>query len=127
MFTVFKKITNPKAEITDEDVGKVSDYVMCRWLSGNAGTLQLAQMFNVYHKIPLEVKIKVAQKMINGRVRYIPYPKSAKADEDENIDLLCEYFTISKAKAKMYLEFISEEDLKHIKSSLESKKNGIVK
>lgn len=126
MFTVFKKLLGNKS-LTDEDVGKVSDYVFCRWLTGNSSTLQIAQMFNLYHKIPLETKLKVAQKMINGRIRFIPYPKSAKGNEDENIKLLCEYYNISTTKAKMYLEFISDDDLKEIQNQIDSKYKGRLK
>lgn len=120
MFTVFKKVTSKNAIITDEDVTKVSDYVFCRWLSGNAGTLRIAQMFNFYSKIPLDVKLKVAQKIIGGKVRYIPYPKSGKI-KLEDVDLLKEYFNISDEKAKMYLEFISKEELDGIRLILKSK------
>lgn len=123
MFNVFKKVLGNKP-LTDEDVSKVSDFVMCRWLSGNAGTIQIAQMFNVYHKIPIDVKLKVLQKMIGGRIKYIPYPKSQKENEDANIKILCEYFNISRAKAKMYLEFVSGEDLKKINADIDSKYKG---
>lgn len=127
MFTVFKKVTNPKSDINDEDVAKVSDYVFCRWLSGSPRTVQIAQMFNLYHNIPVGVKLKTAQKLIDGRIKYIPYPKSQNKDEDTNIQLMCEYFNISIAKAKMYLELISDDDLKRIKTAIDSKNNGVVK
>ena len=121
MFTVFKKILNPRSEITEEDVKKVSDFVFCRWLSGNPGTIQVAQIFNVYYDIPLELKIKVAQQIIAGRIKYIPYPKGAKAEEDKNVNAIMEYFKLSRQKALMYLEFISEEDLEYVVKAIESK------
>lgn len=113
MFNVFKKVLNTKAEFTDEDISKVSDFVFCRWLSGNSGTLQIAQMFNYYYDIPIELKLKVAQKIINGRLKFIPYPKSIKND-DKDIENVSKFFNVSLNKAKMYMEFISDDEMKYI-------------
>lgn len=127
MFTVFKKVLSPKADFTDDDITKVSDFVFTRWLSGNAGTLQIAQMFNLYSKIPTDVKLKVAQKIINGKIRYIPYPKSEKTEISENLKMISEFFTISMEKAKLYYEFISEQDMKYIKDCVESKYKELIR
>ena len=121
MFTVFKKVLNPKSVFSDEDIKKVSDFVFCRWLACNANTMQIAQMFNLYSNIPVEVKLKCAQNIINGRIRYIPYIKSEKEIKDEDINTLSEYFNISISKAKMYAEFISADDLDYIRKSISSK------
>ena len=120
MFNVFKKVLDTKSVFTDEDINKVSDFVFCRWLEGNYGTLQIAQMFNVYSNIPKDVKLKVAKKIINGRIKFIPYIKSEKNSED-NLSYISEYFNISLQKAKMYSEFISKEDLAYITDCINRK------
>lgn len=119
MFNVFKKVLNTKAEFTDEDISKVSDFVFCRWLSGNSGTLQIAQMFNYYYNIPIELKLKVAQKIINGRLKFIPYPKSIKND-DKDIENVSKFFNVSLNKAKMYMEFISDDEMKYINTQIKA-------
>lgn len=119
MFNVFKKVLNTKAEFTDEDISKVSDFVFCRWLSGNSGTLQIAQMFNYYYDIPIELKLKVAQKIINGRLKFIPYPKSIKND-DKDIENVSKFFNVSLNKAKMYMEFISDDEMKYINTQIKA-------
>lgn len=119
MFNVFKKVLNTKAEFTDEDISKVSDFVFCRWLSGNSGTLQIAQMFNYYYDIPIELKLKVAQKIINGRLKFIPYPKSVKND-DKDIENVSKFFNVSLNKAKMYMEFISDDEMKYINTQIKA-------
>ncbi len=120
MFTVFKKILN-KSEITDEDVKKVSDFVFCRWLSGNPNMIGMANLFNQYSNIPLDLKIKIAQQVIGGRIKYIPYPKGAKETDDKDLEYLSEFFNISRSKAQMYAEFISKSDLDYIKTAINSK------
>ena len=121
MFTVFKKVLSKDSEFTDEDIAKVSDFVFCRWLSGNSKTLQIAQMFNYYYNIPIEYKLKVAQRIINGRIKFIPYPKSNKID-DKNLEDISKYFNISIDKAKLYKEFISDDELTYIKKQIETTK-----
>jgi hypothetical protein len=120
MFTVFKKILDPKSELTDEDASKVSDFVLCRWLSGDKRTLPIAQMLNFYYNIPVKYKLEVIQKMVNGRIKFIPYPKSKKSEED--YDSIAKYFNISIQKAKMYSEFLNEEDITYISKQLGSMK-----
>lgn len=122
MFTVFKKILTKNAEITDEDIGKISDFVFCRWLSGNPNTLQLAQFFNLYYDIPLAVKVKMAQKVLGGKIRFIQYPKSIKDTSSDDVKAVSEFYNISLAKANLYMEFISDDELRFIRQNINSKK-----
>ena len=110
MFTVFKKCLNPRATFTDEDVGKVNEFVFCRWLSGNPNTLQLAQFFNQYPNVPMKLKLQMVQKVVNGKIRYIPYPKQEK-DINELINKISLYYNVNNNIAKLYLEFISKDEM----------------
>lgn len=116
MFTVFKKILQNK-DITDEDLKKVNSFVMCRWLQGNAGTLQIAQFINVYNKIPLEVQVLFVKSIINNKIKYIPYIKGQKTTEDD-LSAVSEFFKISRDKAVMYSEFLTDTDITSIKETL---------
>lgn len=126
MFNVFKKILN-NSEITEEDVNKISDFVFCRWLSGNPNLIGLSNLFNQYSNIPLDLKVKIVQNIVGGKVRYIPYPKGAKETEVKDLDYISEFFNISKEKAQMYAEFIDKKELQQIKDDINSKKGGIIK
>lgn len=70
MFNVFKKILN-NSEITEEDINKISDFVFCRWLSGNPNLIGLSNLFNQYSNIPLDLKVKIVQNLVGGKVRYL--------------------------------------------------------
>ena len=117
MFNVFKKILKNQ-ELTQEDLGKISPFVMCRWLQGNPGSLQIAQFLNMYYKIPIDVQVKVIQSILGGKVRYIQYIKGSKTD-DSDLEVISRFFNISRDKALMYSEFITEQDLREMKSKLE--------
>lgn len=126
MFNVFKKILN-KSEITEEDINKISDFVFCRWLSGNPNLIGLSNLFNQYSDIPIELKVKIVQNIVGGKVRYIPYPKGAKETEVKDLEYLSEFFNISREKAQMYAEFIDKKELQKIKDDINSKKGGIIR
>lgn len=126
MFNVFKKILN-KSEITEEDINKISDFVFCRWLSGNPNLIGLSNLFNQYSDIPIELKVKIVQNLVGGKVRYIPYPKGAKETEVKDLEYLSEFFNISREKAQMYAEFIDKKELQKIKDDINSKKGGIIR
>ena len=126
MFNVFKKILN-NSEITEEDINKISDFVFCRWLSGNPNLIGLSNLFNQYSNIPLDLKVKIVQNIVGGKVRYIPYPKGAKETEVKDLEYLSEFFNISKEKAQMYAEFIDKKELQKIKDDINSKKGGVIR
>lgn len=126
MFNVFKKILN-KSEITEEDINKISDFVFCRWLSGNPNLIGLSNLFNQYSDIPIELKVKIVQNLVGGKVKYIPYPKGAKETEVKDLEYLSEFFNISREKAQMYAEFIDKKEFQKIKDDINSKKGGIIR
>lgn len=126
MFNVFKKILN-NSEITEEEINKISDFVFCRWLSGNPNLIGLSNLFNQYSNIPLDLKVKIVQNLVGGKVRYIPYPKGAKETEVKDLEYLSEFFNISREKAQMYAEFIDKKELQKIKDDINSKKGGIIR
>ena len=126
MFNVFKKILN-NSEIAEEDINKISDFVFCRWLSGNPNLIGLSNLFNQYSNIPLDLKVKIVQNLVGGKVRYIPYPKGAKETEVKDLEYISEFFNISREKAQMYAEFIDKKELQKIKDDINSKKGGIIK
>lgn len=117
MFNVFKKVLNPGSSITQEDLDKVSEFVFCRWLSGNCSLLGIANTLNKYTNIPKELQLKFVQGVLNGKVKFIPYPKSLKKDinDETSLKAISYFFNISERESKMYLEFLTEEELEYIK------------
>lgn len=122
MFNAFKKILNLE-DLTQEDLDKISPFLMLRWLEGNPGCLQIAQFLNVYHKIPLEAQIEFIKSITQGRIKYIKFIKGNKVESKE-LDLISKYFKISLDKALLYSEFLSKEDIKSIESQLDSLEPG---
>lgn len=113
MFNTFKKILK-KEEVTDEDLAKVSDWILMQWLSGDRVGVQFAQIFNTYPQMPLRAKIEL---LLTGlpKIGYIKYPKREKED-DRIIDMLIKHFQINRKTAHEYYIVLSTDDIADIES-----------
>lgn len=114
---MFKTITSsldPKKRPGPEEIQKIPPFIFARWLSGNQYTIQAANIFNMYPDIPIENQYQMIKSAFAGKIRFIPYPKSASEETQKKVQYLAEHFKISESKASEYLEFISKEELQRI-------------
>jgi len=109
MFQVFDKILK-KQNVSDEDLEKISTFVMNQYLSGDRVAVQLANIFNQYDNIPVRQRIQVVQGLLPVGIKYIKYPKKNK-EKDKYLDLLMKHFNIRSDVAKLYYEILSVDDL----------------
>ena len=109
MFQVFDKILK-KQNVSDEDLEKISTFVMNQYLSGDRVAVQLANIFNQYDNIPVRQRIQVVQGLLPIGIKYIKYPKKNK-EKDKYLDLLMKHFNIRSDVAKLYYEILSVDDL----------------
>lgn len=123
MFNVFKNCLNKSHKFTDEELAKFNSFMFCRWLSGNFSTLKIAQCINVNYNMPSEIQLKLAQTIINGKIRFIPFPKTLKLDSEyENkLKYISEYYNVSLEKSKLYLRFMKNEEFEYIKKQIDAK------
>lgn len=117
MFNVFKKVLNQNSKFTQEDIDKVNEFVFCRWLSGDARIVNIANTLNKYTNIPKELQLVFIQNVIGGKVKFIPYPKSLKNDVEDTVLLkaISKFFNISERESKMYMEFLTKEETEYLK------------
>ena len=106
-----KNKTPPEA-----DLKKIQSFVYCKWLAGDYRTIATANTINQYSDIPIENQYYLVKNQFAGKIRNIKYVKSEKDEADENtISTLCRHYKISIEKAKDYLNYISQDELKYLK------------
>lgn len=117
---------NKSHQFTEEELKKFNSFMFCRWLSGTFDTLKIAQCINLNYNIPDELQLKLAQYSLNGRKRFIPFPKALKMDEEyeNNLKYISEYYNVSLDKAKIYLELMSKEEFEYIKYQINTKRQA---
>jgi hypothetical protein len=109
------------AEVSEDDVKKVSPFLMCKWLSGNPNTIQAANFFNTHPNVPIETIFKSVQRSFKGRIRFIQYPKNTNQKASKDVEYLSEYYNIRQELAYDYLKYISDEQLNHIREVMKNK------
>ena len=115
MFKIIAKCLDLKKPISEEEINSVSPYLFCRWLSGNQYTILASNELNKYYnEIPFLNQFMMIRKTFGNKIKFIPFPKTLKDEESNEIKCLEKYFKISYNKAKEYLELISEEELRRI-------------
>lgn len=109
MFTVFDKILK-KQTISDDEILKISPYILNNYLSGDRVGVQFANIFNQYDNIPIRQRIQVLQGLMPVGIKYIKYPKKTK-EKDKYIDLLMKHFNVRMDVAKLYYDILTVDDL----------------
>lgn len=113
IFETMQTTLNGKS-ISDEEISKIPSYIFCKWLSGNKYTILASNEINKFYNIPIECQYKMIKSAFQGKIKFIKFPKNSK-DLTQDIEKISKYYNVSIEKAKMYLEFISDEELNLIK------------
>ena len=111
MFNVFKKILTT-SKITEEDAKKVSPFILLRWLSGDARLMPLAHQLNQVKTLPDNLELlRCMQASLKGKVKFIPYPSSKKADssglsKQDDCLRISQYFDVGLQEAEEYWDWM---------------------
>ena len=114
MFKIMTGVLDLKKRPEDHEKEKIAPFVFCRWLSGSRDTIFDANKLNLYYNIPIISQYDLIKAKYAGKIGYIPYPKNVWNDSSKNVEFLSKHFKISEEKAKEYLDYISDEELKEI-------------
>lgn len=119
IFTTLEKNTHPK----EEEINKISSFIFCKWLGNNPYTIQAANQFNFYDKIPMYNQYYAIKNIFGGKKLYIKYPKNTK-DESKAYELIAKHYNVSLEKAKEYNEFLSKDDINKLIEIYDSMKGN---
>lgn len=104
-----KVLGGKNVTIKDEDVSKVSSYMLLKWLSGHPGTIRAANEFNKFYQVPLKVQMQTIKDVFGGKRLYVRYIKPQKDDSMLKKAVMW-YYKTSPDVYKEYLEFMSDTE-----------------
>jgi DNA-binding transcriptional regulator GbsR (MarR family) len=116
MFKIMQTVLTTKG-VTPEELQKVSHFTFRRWISNDPRTIQAVNFFNVHAYVPLSAQFIALQAFIQGRIKYIAYPKKIK-DVTPTLENIQRYYNTSIQTAKAYLELLTTEELQKIEKEL---------
>jgi hypothetical protein len=115
-----KSINQSKINIMDENPDSKKDYppyIINRCLSGTIDTLMYANEMNKYHSLDKKLQYDFFINSLRTRKRYSPWVKQEKI---KDLEVVKSYYEYSNEKAKQALKILTEDQLKIIKSKLET-------
>jgi hypothetical protein len=117
-----KDLSEQKKDIlVEENESQYSPYIVNRFLSMNQTTIMYANEMNLRHFLPKRLQYDYYFHSIKKERRFFKYVKE---DEQDNIDLIKEYFGYSKLRAKEALSILSQDDIEYMKSKLNKGGHG---
>jgi hypothetical protein len=117
MFKIMQKVLTTQ-RVTPEELQKVSHFTFRRWLSNDPRTIQAVNFFNIHSDVPLSAQFAALQEFIQGRIKFISYPKKL-TDVTPSLENIQRYYNTSIETAKSYLELLTPEELKNIEKELQ--------
>lgn len=113
-FDAFGSILKGK-ELPEHDKEKINSYLMLRWLSGDARTIQMSNTFNRWYSVPVNLQYDILRNSLLNKLKFIKYPKGAKEASSDSLELIKRHYNVSTEKAQEMAELISKEELKELK------------
>ena len=119
-FEFTKTINETKLNLIDEDPEVEKDYIpflVNRSLGYFMDTIMYANEMNQKNSLDHKLQYDFLLNIIRPRKRFSKWLKKSK---DDNIDLIKKFYGYSYTKAKDVVDILSEDQLKHIRSKLDT-------
>ena len=119
-FEFTKTINDTKHNLMDEDPEVEKDYIpflVNRSLGYFMDTIMYANEMNQKNSLDHKLQYDFLLNIIRPRKRFSKWLKKSK---DDNIDLIKKFYGYSYTKAKDVVDILSEDQLKHIRSKLDT-------
>ena len=119
-FEFTKTINETKRNLIDEDPEVEKDYIpflVNRSLGYFMDTIMYANEMNQKNSLDHKLQYDFLLNIIRPRKRFSKWVKKSK---DDNIDLVKKFYGYSYTKAKDVVDILSEDQLKHIRSKLDT-------
>jgi hypothetical protein len=113
-------INQSKTNIMDEDPSSTKEYppyIINRCLSGHIDCLMYANEMNKYHSLDKKLQYDFFINTLRPKKRFSPWIKK---EEIKDLEVVKSYYKYSNEKAKQALKILSKEQIKFIKSKLET-------
>jgi len=119
-FEFTKTINDTKHNLMDEDPEVEKDYIpflVNRSLGYFMDTIMYANEMNRFKSLDYKLQYDFLLNIIRPRKRYSKWLKKSK---DDNIDLIKKFYGYSYTKAKDVVDILSEDQIEHIRSKLDT-------
>jgi len=95
---------------TYEEKNLINSFFMCRYLSGNPGSIFVGNFINrYYNEIPIDKQYDISKQLLRGKIKFIQAPKKDK-NEDKIVSNISRYYKISQENAWQYFDLMEKKE-----------------
>ena len=122
LFDFLKSVSDTKENLVDHDEfeKKYSPFMLNRFLSVQQDTTFFANIMSQFPHLPKKLQYLFFLYGIDKKKRYFQYAGKGK-DKSKHLGNIVKYYQCSKEQAVEYLELLSDEQLKKIKSMFDKR------
>jgi hypothetical protein len=114
MFQIMSTIVNKKFMPTDEEIETLNSFLMVRYISNDGYAINIANVINSYHKMPLKAQYLYARYSIGNKINYINFPKKEELPNKEEVEIFQNHFKCNENIAVDYIQRMPAEEKKLI-------------
>lgn len=116
-FDFINSVTFNKENLMDEKCEEkdYNPFIVNRGLSYFADTVHYANMMNQHHRLDKRMQYEFLLNIISKKKRYAKWHKE---QNNENIEAICQFYTVSPKRAEEYLSILTDQQLDIIKQRL---------
>lgn len=103
-------LKGPRA--SDEDIAQLSSWMLCRWLSGDPRTVEIANALNQCTAMPIEAQYEFVRGLLYNRIKFIRFPKMPKTVSSTQALRIAERYKCNLALVPELISLMSKEELK---------------
>lgn len=116
-FDILNSVTfNKEVIITAENEKEYDPYMVNKGLSYFADTIMFANYMNRMYDLPKLLQYDFYHELIPRKKRWAKWHKKEKI---ENLDAICEYYKVGKARAEEYLNLLTQDQIEILKKRME--------
>ncbi len=93
---------------TEAEKETMNSFFLCRWLSNNKHTLQMANIINIYYNVPIKIQYKFCEDYIfltsmKNKVKFISFSKETQnKDYQKLLENIQKKYNVNEIQAQEY-------------------------
>ena len=109
MFKILNScLKGPRA--ADDDIAKLSPWMLCKWLSGDPRTISIANTLNALSQMPIQAQYDFVRGLLHNKITFIRFPKMPKTTSDDVILKVAKRFKCNPTLAPEILSLMSDDE-----------------
>ena len=111
MFQTMATIVNKKYWPSDEEINKISSFMLVRYVSNDVNGIQMALYIDYFDKIPMVAQYRFFRHSLADKISYIKFPAKEKVNNAEELEIIQNHYKINQIMGMDYLKRLPQYEI----------------